>query len=333
MPKRTMASMTQGAVAAQKDAEIEALREALSNREEHGITKIPVDQIAPLQISRTLEGKLELIRQPRKFFDPEELNLLVESIRNKGLNEPVAVRPLEDGKYGLLDGERRWRAHQLLEKPLIDAVIFDSLTDEDALEWALATDTLKATVSPLEQTLSVINLLSLRLNTDESGVRKILNALNNREKGKTNTDVPEEYNNVIHGVLGSLGLKLGSLVARLPLLDLPEYLSKGVEEGQLSPTNALLISRAPEELHDSLISEGGKLSKQGLRELIKRLKNESLQDSDGSKQDYEQPQIEHINDRWIAVKDRAVSCNDTRVSRKLMKIEQLLTEIEKLLPS
>ncbi len=154
MPKRTMASMTQGAVTAQKDAEIEALREALSNRGEHGITTI-----------------------------------LVESIRNKGLNEPVAVRPLGDGKYGLLDGERRWRAHQLLEKTLIEAVVVDCLTDEDALEWALATDTLKASVSSLEQTLSVVNLLSLRLNTDESGVRKILNALNNREQGKTSIDV------------------------------------------------------------------------------------------------------------------------------------------------
>jgi len=325
VPKRTMASMTQGAITAQKDAEIEALREALSNRGENGTAKIPVDQITPLQISRTIEGKLELIRQPRKYFDPEELSLLVESIRNKGLNEPVAVRPLEDGKYGLLDGERRWRAHQLLEKPLIDAVIFDSLTDEDALEWALATDTLKANVSPLEQTLSVINLLSLRLSTDEPGVRKILNALNNREQGKTNIDVPEEYSKVIDGVLGSLGLKLGSLVARLPLLDLPEYLSQKVEEGELSPTNALLINRAPEELHDSLISHGGNLSKQKLRELIKQSKTEKAPQPDT------QPKQEDLRKRAKSVLRKVDKTHVWDDPKKSQRLSKLLQQIEKLL--
>jgi ParB family chromosome partitioning protein len=320
-----MASMTQGAVTAQKDAEIEALREALSNRGEHGITTIPVDQITPLQINRTIEGKLELIRQPRKYFDPEELNLLVESIRNKGLNEPVAVRPLGDGKYGLLDGERRWRAHQLLEKTLIEAVVVDCLTDEDALEWALATDTLKASVSSLEQTLSVVNLLSLRLNTDESGVRKILNALNNREQGKTSIDVPEEYNTIIYGVLGSLGLKLGSLVARLPLLDLPEYLSQRVEEGELSPTNALLISRAPEELHDSLISEGGKLSKQKLRELIKRSTNEEAPQPDT------QTQPTDLQKRFKSALRKVDKTDAWNNPQKSQQLEKLLQQIEKLL--
>lgn len=325
MPKRTMALMTQGAVAAQKDAEIESLREALGNRSEHGITKIPVDQIVPLQISRTIEGMLELIRQPRKYFDPEELDLLVESIHSKGLNEPVAVRPLEDGKYGLLDGERRWRAHQILGIPQIDAIVFNSLTDDGALEWALATDTLKASVSPLEQTLSVINLLSLRLDTDESGVRKILNALNNHEKGKTKIDVPEEHNTIIYGVLGSLGLKLGGLVARLPLLDLPEYLNQRVTEGELSPTNALLISRAPEELHDFLISEGGKLSKQKLRELIEQRKNDAAFQADTQ---IEPVVLKKRLKSALRKVDKTDAWDDPKKSKRL---KQLLQQIERLL--
>ena len=52
--------------------------------------------------------------QPRKFFDAAELAELASSIKENGLQQPVTVRPLGDGQYEIVAGERRWRAHKIL---------------------------------------------------------------------------------------------------------------------------------------------------------------------------------------------------------------------------
>ncbi len=114
-------------------------------------------------------------------------------------------------------------------------------------------------------------------------------------------------------------------MARLPLLDLPEYLSQRVEEGELSPTNALLISRAPEELHDSLISEGGKLSKQKLRELIKRSTNEEAPQPDT------QTQPTDLQKRFKSALRKVDKTDAWNNPQKSQQLEKLLQQIEKLL--
>jgi ParB family chromosome partitioning protein len=339
--RRPIGVMAQGAVTQQKDAEIESLREQLEQlkaaQAQSGtgaIQEIPVDQVVPLQIE-SQNGRLELIRQPRTYFDPEGLEDLTDSIRINGLREPIVVRLLSDGMYGLLDGERRWRAHVSLERKLISASIKGFVSDEAALEWAITTDSLKEKVSPLEQTVSVINLLRLRLNRDENAVRSILYALNNHELGHSVADVDDAISQVIYGVLNSLGLKLGSLVARLPLLDLPSYLRSGVAEGKLSPTNALLINRSPAELHQRLLEEGSDLSKVKLKQLIAKRKAE-LQPTETADAeltngflDSSKPLPEIISDRWAMIKSSEflLSGGDARSNRKLKKVDALLQEV------
>lgn len=352
MPKgnrRSISTMAQGAVSQQKDAEIEALREQLSQLKkeleqrssypsglENSGVEIPVQQIIPLQIASSQES-LKLIRQPRTYFDPQGLEDLKNSIRDNGQKEPIIVRTLADGTYGLLDGERRWRCHLELGKISIRATVMSGLSDLDALEWAITTDTLKEKVSPLEQTISVVNLFRLRLGLDETGVRSALHALNNYEIGNANRlGISPEMHVVICGVLNSLGLKLGSLVARLPLLDLPEYLRVAVAEGKLSPTNALLIHRAPSELHPSLVEDGLGLSKTNLKKLIAQRKAElstMLPGPDASHRGEfgeEKPLRQRVGDRWAKIKrSKLVKAeSDQRLNRKLKKLDTLLAEIE-----
>ncbi|MGH1397213.1 MAG: ParB/RepB/Spo0J family partition protein, partial [Trichormus sp.] len=50
------------------------------------------------------------LKQPRRYFDPKKLEQLIESIKQHGILEPVLVRPLDNGKYELVAGERRIRA-------------------------------------------------------------------------------------------------------------------------------------------------------------------------------------------------------------------------------
>jgi len=61
-------------------------------------------------------------KQPRRWFDPEKMSQLVQSVREYGILEPLLVRPLGDGEYELIAGERRLRAAReagLAEVPIV----------------------------------------------------------------------------------------------------------------------------------------------------------------------------------------------------------------------
>ncbi|HHZ87483.1 MAG TPA: ParB/RepB/Spo0J family partition protein [Chromatiaceae bacterium] len=74
--------------------------------------------------------------QPRTEFDPERLQELADSIQAQGVIQPVVVRPLRDGRYELIAGERRWRAAQLAGLHDIPVVVRD-VPDQAAMAMAL----------------------------------------------------------------------------------------------------------------------------------------------------------------------------------------------------
>lgn len=71
--------------------------------------------------------------QPRRHFDPIALQELADSIRHSGLLQPILVKKHADGGYVIAAGERRWRAHGLLGKPTIFAVVTKGDIEEVAL--------------------------------------------------------------------------------------------------------------------------------------------------------------------------------------------------------
>jgi ParB family transcriptional regulator, chromosome partitioning protein len=86
--------------------------------------------------------------QPRKMFDEAELRELADSLRAKGVIQPVLVRPAGD-RYQLVAGERRWRAAKLAALEAIPAIV-RPLDDRDALELALTENLLRDDLGPLE---------------------------------------------------------------------------------------------------------------------------------------------------------------------------------------
>lgn len=86
---------------------------------------------------RLVEIDLDRIRtnpdQPRTSFDEASLAALADSIRRHGLQQPVLVRSDSDGRYTLVAGERRLRAHRMLERRTIFAILTDGNPDEIAL--------------------------------------------------------------------------------------------------------------------------------------------------------------------------------------------------------
>jgi len=97
-------------------------------------------------------------RQPRTAFDGDALEELVDSIREVGLLQPVVVRPLGDGTYELVMGERRWRASQLAGTGTIPAIVRPT-EDHDLLRDALLENLHRAQLNPLEEAAAYSQLL------------------------------------------------------------------------------------------------------------------------------------------------------------------------------
>jgi ParB family chromosome partitioning protein len=96
--------------------------------------------------------------QPRSVFDEEKLAELADSIRAQGIVQPVVVRPIGDGIYELIAGERRWRAAQIAGVEDIPAVIRD-VPDEVSVAMALIENIQREDLNPLEEATALRRLI------------------------------------------------------------------------------------------------------------------------------------------------------------------------------
>lgn len=96
--------------------------------------------------------------QPRKVIDPEAIRDLAASIESEGLLQPIVVRPTDKG-YELIAGERRWRAHQYLDKPSILARLLDA-SDLSSASLSLIENLQREELNPVEEALGYQSLVS-----------------------------------------------------------------------------------------------------------------------------------------------------------------------------
>ncbi len=132
--------------------------------------------VAPRDEAEELrELPVELIasnpNQPRRSFDEESLLALGESIKLRGVLQPVLVRPLPGGRYELIAGERRWRAATLAERETIPAIIRHH-DDAASLEVALIENMAREDLNPVDEARACAGLVEeLGLTREEVGLR------------------------------------------------------------------------------------------------------------------------------------------------------------------
>jgi ParB family transcriptional regulator, chromosome partitioning protein len=97
-------------------------------------------------------------RQPRAVFDEDELAELALSIKEVGLLQPIVVRPVDDGGYELVMGERRWRAARQAGMQQIPAIVRRT-SDDDLLRDALLENLHRSQLNPLEEAAAYSQLL------------------------------------------------------------------------------------------------------------------------------------------------------------------------------
>jgi ParB family chromosome partitioning protein len=175
---------------------------------------------------------IELIRpgslQPRQRFAEAELDALAQSIREKGILQPLLVRPLaeEEADFELVAGERRWRAAQrvgLHEVP----VIIRRITDSEALEIALVENLQREDLSPLEEAEAYSRLMD--------------------QFGRTQASLAE-----------AVGKSRSHVANTMRLLSLPAPVRRQLDEGELSAghARALLAAGDPTALAAEVVRRG-----------------------------------------------------------------------------
>jgi len=117
------------------------------------LRELPVEQIEPN------------LSQPRRYFDDATLEELAGSLKERGVLQPVLVRPLSEGSYQLVAGERRWRAAKLAGLETIPALV-STYDDRAALEAGLIENVAREDLNPVEKARAcstLVNELGLTL--------------------------------------------------------------------------------------------------------------------------------------------------------------------------
>ena len=110
--------------------------------------------------------------QPRKFFDDEALKELSDSIAMHGVIQPLLVRPLSDGGYQLIAGERRWRASRMAGLTQVPVVVRE-MTDMEAMELALIENLQREDLNPIEEAEGYKLLMDTYSFTQEEAAEKV----------------------------------------------------------------------------------------------------------------------------------------------------------------
>lgn len=163
---------------------------------------------------------------PRKHFNDGDLDDLARSIKEKGLLQPIVVRPRPDGEFEIVAGERRWRASQkagIHEVP----VLIRELSDGEALEIALIENIQRADLNPLEEARAYGMLL-------------------------------DHFNYTQQQLGESVGKSRSHIANTLRLLSLPDSVRQQIETGQLTAghARALVATDSPAQLADRIIKLG-----------------------------------------------------------------------------
>ena len=159
--------------------------------------EVPWDTTGALNAGSAQSMPLDQIvlppNQPRRYFDPEALKQLTESINQHGILQPLLVRPLGSGKYEVVAGERRYRSG--IEAKLEAApVVVRELSDDQAFQLALIENLLREDLNPVEETEGILQLLSLKLGRSVEEIPPFLYRLQ-RLQNKAST--------VTHNVMGA----------------------------------------------------------------------------------------------------------------------------------
>lgn len=174
------------------------------------VVKIPIDQIVPNRY------------QPRTVFDEEKIEELSRTIHTHGVIQPIVVRRLEDNRYEIIAGERRYRAIKKLNWTEVPAIVRD-LNDKETASIALIENLQREELTAIEEALAYQQLIELHHLTQEALAQR-------------------------------LGKGQSTIANKLRLLKLPKYVQDAILKREITERHArALIGIKDEELQMKLV--------------------------------------------------------------------------------
>ncbi|MCI5222542.1 MAG: ParB/RepB/Spo0J family partition protein [Candidatus Electrothrix sp. AR4] len=168
--------------------------------------------------------------QPRYNFDEEKLNQLAESIRERGIIQPLLVSSDGGNRYRLIAGERRLRAARLIGEDEVPVVIMETASEDESLELALIENIQRQDLNPIEEATAYARLI-------------------------------EEFNLTQEEVARKVGRKRSTVTNVLRLLKLPEAIQNDVSSALISEGHARVLLRLKDdtthmrEIRDRILKE------------------------------------------------------------------------------
>lgn len=282
--------------------------------------------------------------QPRRYFDPEKLQSLANSIKEHGILEPLLVRPKND-KYELVAGERRLKAAQIAGFDQVP-VIIKGFSDKETIQIRLIENLQREDLNPLEETEGILELLALRLEMDSE---KVIKLLQNKEKeqrdnpshndtgseegeenkeGETEEDEAQKQIETVEEVFAVTSrMNWKSFVKnRLPLLKLPEDLLEALRAGKIEYTKAKEINKLKnDEARKKLLDEAIKdnLSLEQIRQKIKELQRKDPETNNSKPL----PLKQQVDNAFRQLKNSKVWDD----KKKATKLKKLLKDMQELM--
>ena len=183
-------------------------------------------------------------RNPRTYFDPDEMAEMEASVKTNGVIQPILLRPIEGDKFQIVAGERRWRAaFKVLGAEYGIPALLREMTDEEADEAALIENIQRADMAPTEEAEAAAKLL-----------------------GRCNGDRDEAARR--------LGWNRQTLDSRLALMNCSENVRKALTERKISLGHAEILAAVPKDKQDGALEKILSASPQPTVENLKAFLNQ-----------------------------------------------------------
>ncbi|AMN38701.1 ParB/RepB/Spo0J family partition protein [Rhodoplanes sp. Z2-YC6860] len=243
-------------------------------------------------------------RNPRKLFSEAELAELADSIRERGIIQPVVVRARGADSYEIIAGERRWRAAQRAGLHELPIVVLD-VSDAEALELAIIENVQRSDLNPLEEATGYQSL------------------------GK-------EYNHTQEEIAKIVGKSRSHIANTLRLLNLPEKVKAYINSGKLTAGHARMLVGQPnaEELAEQIVNQD--LNVREVEAIARKMSQQQAKPGKGAAAAAKDPDTAALEERLgnvlglsVTISHRASGSGSLQVKyRTLEQLDDVIARLE-----
>ena len=238
----------------QKTVELENKLEKLKNAaSDHSkLKEIPINEIiSPKFHDRTAPSKASILE-------------LAKNIEAVGLQQPVVLRKLSDGKLERIIGYRRIEAMKLLDRTSIQAIVLDNVTDSEAMLMMVSENLQRENLNVYDETVALLEYIAISLNKSTEEIKSFLFKIKNFYGGKIQKldDSEKESHELVNTILEKTGrFNIQTFINRLRVLKLEQLIIDAMRENKITYSIAIELQKLKDlskvkELIDEIVERG-----------------------------------------------------------------------------